>query len=452
MNRRKIFGIVSSSILVTSILLNPYSIQWDGKKETSVSASTFNRDIFVGSETKFDTLISDINKDKFEDQKVTKKVLDTGKIKLKNGKAKDVSLEGYEDLVFNVEDVRKDKSLQASLGKAIRKGAKVYIFGDLSIPEYADLLGLDKITVTKKDKDGNDMTFRFDETEEEAQKIKGPRKNKPGAMDFKGDYIYDMVGFTLNESEHNQLVVTNINSFDEDGTLIKTSEEEVLADVLLTTAQTIDVEEQKYAAANSSKIFGLLTPISAKADSVNVKSAPYKFYGYAYYAGVGVGKTVSDWILQQGKGETDPSFDYFNVLDNIQIDSYSGWHAKRMWINHDIPYDRDYIWDWDPGDVSSGSYSVAAGAPFNINLGYTFSTDPNVDDIGSKDYDYGRWNVTDYNMDMERFEPGTFWRSRQSDRYARMNITQRGYFTRIQAEPLPPTVNGEIHIIVSYYY
>jgi len=450
LNTNKVFGIVGSTVLAATLLLNPYGIQW-GKEETKASASSFNRDLFVSSNSDFHTLISDIKKDKLEDQKLTKSVLDKREIKLSHGNGKTASLEGYEDLLFKVQEVREDKELQKKLEKAIKTGAKVYLYGGVSVPEFADLLNLDKVTADGKDKNGKTMTFRFDEHEADLAKVNKFKKNPNAAYEYGKDFVYDLVGYTFNENEENKLIITNINSYDKDGNDVETTEEEILSDVLLATAQTIDAEEKKYAVAQSPKLFGFLLPNSAKAEVTTVKSNDYRIYGYANYGGITVGRTITDWILQKATSDGSSTWDFFNVMDRTTIDASDGYAAKKLWVDHDIPYDRDYIWDWDPGDTSSGSYSVGAEAPWGFSVGYEFTTDPVVDEIGNQDLDYGRWSVTDNNMDGERFKPGTFWKSSQSARYARMTITERGTFQKISANYYSP-VSSDVSIAVSYSY
>ncbi|UOE58224.1 hypothetical protein [Cytobacillus oceanisediminis] len=449
MKRKKAFGIVGSTVLAASLLLNPYSFQW-GKDESKVSASSFNRDVYVSSQNDFDKAIAEIKSGKIQEHDISKKVLDKGKIKFSNGKGKKASLESYEDLVFHIDEVRSDKHLQKDLAKAIKKGAKVYLYGGISIPEFADLLSLEKVTTKGKDSKGIEMTYRYDESESELAKTNKYKDNPESAYEQGEDFIYDVVGYTLDEEEHNQLVVTNINAFDEEGNKVEATEEDVIKDVLMATSETIDVEEQEYAAAQAPKLFGFLSPNNAKA-ATTVKSSSTRIYGYVKYGGTNVGRTYTDWVLQRGKSETDSTWDYFNVLDKTTIDAYSGWRATKWWIDHDIPYDRDYIWDWDPGSTSSGSYDISFGAPWSVGLGFTLSTDPDIKDIGNQDLDFGRWDITDYNMDGERFEPGTAWKSRQSYKHARMNITHRATMTKVSDKYIPP-VSSNISIAVSYYY
>ncbi|GAE47347.1 hypothetical protein JCM21738_4320 [Mesobacillus boroniphilus JCM 21738] len=436
LNRRKIFSIVGGSVLAATLVMNPFTFNQDEKEQSKVSASTFARDLYVSSNSDFGQLMADINSGKHHQMKGAKEKIANGKLKIKfqKGKPSADSLEGFEDLVFDVEEVRNDKALQQTLNRALKNGAKVYLVGGVTTPEYADLLGLDKMSIVKKDENGVASTFRFDLDDKEMEKIKGPRKKNPNSEDNPDDLVYDVVGFTLDGNEHNQLVISKISSYDADSNKIEPTKDFILNEVLQSTSEKVEVEEAEYVAAKTPKIFGALSPLSAKADSTSVKSNPARVFGKAYYSGTEVGYTATSWILYKSSADDDPKFDYFSLKDATEMQGH-GWYVPKLWTNHDIPFDRDFIDDWAPYDDADGSYSVTFGWPWNISVTANMSTDPKIDAQGSTTYDYARWVVTDSNMDGDVFRPGTSWRSAQGYRYARLDMYEKVHLQHHEVIP-----------------
>ncbi|MFZ3590987.1 hypothetical protein ACOI1C_17450 [Bacillus sp. DJP31] len=119
-------------------------------------------------------------------------------------------------------------------------------------------------------------------------------------------------------------------------------------------------------------------------------------------------------------------------------------------MDHDIPYSTDRIIDWDPDSSNDGPYQISFAYPYSISWGFSMNNNPKVSNIGSQEYDYGRWEVhNDFyslsGLDGHRFEPSTTWKS--SGTLAIMDIREKGYFVRNGI-----TVNSSITSRVSYDY
>ncbi|WP_018132343.1 hypothetical protein [Effusibacillus pohliae] len=190
-------------------------------------------------------------------------------------------------------------------------------------------------------------------------------------------------------------------------------------------------------------------------NNVIVATAPYRFEASAYYQRLGqeallAGKTFTDWVLEQNKDETVADYDFFLIKDYTTIQGYNGWYGKKLKTDHDIPWDTDYILEWGPKDSSTSPYQVTFGYPFNVQLQFSMSSNPIVDEMGSQPYDYGRWEV--YKnfgyINGDQFQPATTWKSYGT--WADMDIREFGNFQRSDSAYGP--ADSSIKIDVSHDY
>ncbi|MDM5286593.1 hypothetical protein ABEI56_16525 [Peribacillus castrilensis] len=430
--KKVVFGTLGSVIVAGALILNPYSMNFANEKfgeKTAEAKLPYKRDLLFVSDKNTDGNLEAVASKKIKNTDTTVKKAMKVSIKNKKDKVDTSSVSEYEDLAYNVEEVKNDKKLQKELSKAIKNGAKVYLYGGVTFEEYKELLGIKEVAIKKEGK-----KLRFDVSEKEEAKQKGGLKNNPNALTSEDDYTYDVIGYTLDEKEHNQMMVSTIN-------VVGAENEEVPTDyyaqeILDSTAETVDVEEQKYTASLESKsIFNWFKADKATASSKIVKSSSSRVRGNAYWSGDKVGWTVTDWVLHRASNDGDKKYDYFFVEDNTTINGASGWRADRLKTDHDIPYKNDYIRDWDPGDDTKSPYTISLSAPYGVSFGFNMSGDPNVNDIGSQEYDYGRWEVTNTKYSTVgikgvRFEPHTSWRSYAPDKLAVANVQEWGYYSR----------------------
>ncbi|MDR7003095.1 hypothetical protein [Neobacillus niacini] len=448
MKKRAAASILGSVALVGTLIFNPYSFDFSKDKvsQSKVSASApYNRDVlYLSNEEpgKVEGIVSGFESNQKQ------KIKDAMKVTVKKDDSIP-SLDGYEDVVVHVDKLKKDIKLQKELQGKIKSGTKVYLVGGASVNDFKNLLKLDKIEV--KDKEKN-KTARYDWDEEKMAKEKGPLKVNPNSAAEEGEFNYDVIGYTLDENENNQLMISNISAFDENGKKVKPTDELYVQEVLGSTAETVDVEEQEYAAAQKAKqkVLGFLTTSKVEAGMTGVKSSPARIYGNAYYSGTKVGHTVTDWYLSKAS-DSESAYDYFMVEDKTSVYQDSSiWEPTKLWADHDIPYDSDYIKDWDPDDDGDSPYQIGFGLPYSMSWGFEMTGDPIVDNIGSQQYDYGRWEVTETNwglsgLDGERFQPTTTWKS--AGTWAVMDIREKGTFQRSGL-----TATSSISVRVSYDY
>ena len=448
MKKKRVAGILGSVVLVSTLIVNPYSFDFSKDKitQSKVSASApYARDVLYLSDEepkKLDGVVSGFEKGQKQ------KIKDAMKVTVKKSDSV-TSLEGYEDIVVHKDKIKKDKKLQKELQGKIKSGSKVYLVGGASVNDFKNLLNLDKIEV--KDKEKN-KSARFDWDEAKMAKEKGPLKVNPNSAAEEGEFIYDVVGYTLDENEQNQLMISDISAYDENGNKVAPTDDIYMQEILGSTAETVDVAEQQYTAAQQAqkKILGFLTPNNAKASMTGVKSSSSRIYGNAYYIGSKVGHTVTDWYLSKAS-DSESAYDYFMIEDKTSVYQDSSiWEPTKLWADHDIPYDSDFIKDWDPDSDSSSPYSIGFSAPFSVSWGFEMDGNPIVSNIGSQEYDYGRWEVTETNWGLsglsgERFEPSTTWKS--AGTLAVMDIREKGTFKRSGL-----TATSSISVRVSYDY
>ncbi|RBP87895.1 hypothetical protein DFO70_11786 [Cytobacillus firmus] len=329
-----------------------------------------------------------------------------------------------QELAADVRTVREDKNLQKQLANRLKSGAKVYLYGGVTIDEYKDLMEISEVSVKVKDEKAKDLNLTFGGEKEKAEKEGKKLKQNPYSLAAEDENSYDIVGYSIVEANENKFAVTNISVFDDAGNEIEPTEEYYIREILEISADTAaKIEVQTFSLGS---IFGLNR---VHADSEPVTSSPTRITATAYYNGVIAGRTYTDWVLEKA-GDSDSSFDYFLVNDKTTISGANGFVAKYLKSDHDIPYDSDYIIDWDPDDDTSSPYNLSFGVPFSAAWSFDMSNSPKVNNIGSQPYDYGRWEVTPGGLSSSingvRFEPATTWKS--AGTYASMDIREYGTF------------------------
>lgn len=168
-----------------------------------------------------------------------------------------------------------------------------------------------------------------------------------------------------------------------------------------------------------------------------------------YYNGLYVNM---DYLLYKDNNEQIVNEDFFAVVTNISMYGDAG---QKLEVNHEIIHDNPQIIDYGPGDITrAGSVSVSldladgslgVGYSFDVGGGPTISTEFNAND------ETAEWVVKRYwffgaPIDDELFKFGSSWSSEES--YTQIHVSFRGQFK----------LGGHIattswkHVYISYSY
>lgn len=328
--------------MASTLIMSPYSVDFSQPKllvkGEAKAELPYQRDLLFISDKNLNEVVSKFMKDKKE------QVLQATNINVVK-KEKKTSFDGFEDIAVNIKDVKSDRNLQKELSKAYKKGSKVYLFGGVTFEEYKNLLEIDTVSIKDKGK-----TVAFTADKDKLAKEKGKLKENPDRLDSDDEFTYDIIGYTSEEGEANQLMVSTINVVDENSKKIPTTDVHIIQEVLGSTFETVDIEEQNYAANQQNKLFGFFSPNKAEAEVV--KSNPARIFGNAYFSSSKVGYTATDWYLNKAGSDGEADYDYFFVEDRTSAYASGGWKVHQIKTDHDIPYDTDKIKEWDPQDDS----------------------------------------------------------------------------------------------------
>ncbi len=206
------------------------------------------------------------------------------------------------------------------------------------------------------------------------------------------------------------------------GTVTATSEKDIIVfhNVVIETAIQIDIEKEKKKikpkddifiqtimqylddSLNSVETIEYTTRAASSSDSI-VKSG-YNIKSYCYRpnnSGVQVlrGEINVDWILYKNNNETDLTYDYFYIEDNVEAIAYpnSGCNLYGINVTHALKYSSDNLISWGPvSNNNSSQWSFGLGVPWGITLGFTSGTE-NIDikTTGSQINDTVTWQATD---------------------------------------------------------
>lgn len=282
--------------------------------------------------------------------------------------------------------------IKSDLRKAFADNKKVYLYGELTIDQYEDILNLERY--------GVNVSI---EVNEDATKLK---KYKSAFMTFSEDYISDEL--------HNVIALCKNNSNGMLASIQKNEDGQYNLSILL-KAVIDEVEPHN-----------VITP-----SAIPVKSGfDVKAYDYlGNYA-------ILDWHLYQQSDESVDEYDFFAIKSNVAVEG-TYFQGQGIWVNYDIPYSADEYISSGPGDSSeetSFSVNLDFGDEVTGGLSWDFSFDnaPEIDSTISLSSDYAHWSCIEtwYGLDGEVFSPGMSWASTGSS--AVVDITFRGYFYNTQ--------------------
>lgn len=368
------------------------------------------------------------------------------------------NLTSTDEIAAKFETVKNDITLTEYLKSCISKGVKVYLYGDdISLYEYKELLDLDEIFILKTNSENSNdkIKLEFGLTEDEIIKsktatqnidIKDLEKDKDIKDSLKkgvenGNKIeeketFNVIGYDL-DGENNKLVLTKIDSYTEENKEIKKdnsiSNELFLSDILNAFYDTKTKDND------------------AKRSIVYVTEAPSYVHSTAVINGTTAGKTTTDWYMKRESSEYSTTFDYFSLEEKTSFVGQNNYGVRAFGTDHDIPYidlgDRIYDWKPDQSDTADHNISLNLGAG-GANLNYSFSTGSKykVDDIGSRELSYGRWDAWSNALlpptSVSKWYPATSWLSTGTT--AVIDIRTKGKYA--YRTPLSGPVESSVYI------
>lgn len=310
-----------------------------------------------------------------------------------------ISDEDY--VVFAYNDIKANSQYIDFARAALNDGAKVYIYGEISTEEYANLLDIKGLNVKMNVNDKLDDVYigYIEDAEKELE-----------------DIVYDIIGYRLN-SDDDKLSLYNIDVTNENGEEIKPSKEVYIRTILE------DFYEIKN---NNGKIIRDVTnPGSSTGVESNARLKAIAYYNNTEKAGTVYGS----YKLFKANNETDANYDYFSIVNMGDVESAGtgNWKIKKYWVDLDIPYTKDILDDWGPrGNQSNSSFSFGFSYPWGISFSFTAGNRISISDISDRTLDYARWEMS-YPGNKITFDPAAAWRS--TGTLASLDIRQRGTFS-----------------------
>lgn len=285
------------------------------------------------------------------------------------------------EIAYPVQVAEHNPKVQQLLKNALTSGKTVYLYGDLTLEKYENILGIKgELTTPKSD------------AELKANSTNTPREY----VQIKGNA--DVIGYSLNPTDPYRLYIAQFDSSKKETYMYMRA----------------IFDHQIHAFNKTQKTASLFKNNRAYADSTSVRIQP-NITKYIYTSdGTLVGWVNTDWILYQDKNETDPTYDRFSVEDDQEVYSYNGYDLQVIDTTHSLPWaSSDNIYRWGPPDTST-SAQIQFSIPWNLSISFNPNDSVVIDDQGSQTYDYAKWNVQgpwyDFVLNSPtRFYPGTAW-------------------------------------------
>lgn len=428
---KRIAKVVFGSVLISSLILNPYSINFEKlgiNKNLNVSAETDTHSfVFVTKDKEIKKNLKNVINTKSLDEldeKVDVSVEDLSQISdLENNK----KLNEAKDIAFNIKDVNKDENIKKYLNNSLKKGKRIFLYGDqLTNNDFKASIKLEKMTINDT-LNGKPATVIFGDNQDYI-KEKGYLKKVNTGNDKKNEST-NIIGYTLDDSQELQYISNNITFYNEDGSQSDEIPEEIYFEELLFLQSEIEKKEEK---ANKleeeydNSTASILTTSKVKAKSTRVLDK-YGYYGTARNNIEVLGRVDTDYELYKQNSDSSSIYDYFSVKPKTQLTEYGSGQSAAIWQDIDIPYDVDELKDWSPyGDKNGISFNIALVSPFNLDWKLEWKDSTFMDDLSSLGLDYARWDVRDGDLSGQVFNPGAGWASK--GRQAVCTIRSKGTF------------------------
>ncbi len=295
-----------------------------------------------------------------------------------------LSIKTFKAIAVSADTLEHDRELCKAVRNAFENyGARVYLFGDLTINDYKRLIGAERF--------GADASI-FDEkgiTKETAFVFLSPEQES--------NDVFNIISFAKSDERKHMLAKVSDHN--------KTSAD-LTAEYIRIIADDFDLNE------------------SIK--SITIVKSGFNYRSYltsSVYANM-------DFILYRDFSELDPDYDYFAIKTNICTYGYS---TSRIEAEHRLPFPSDELIDYGPGDISKAdSVSVNLSLCGSSSISYTFSVDgkPSIDASYYAVDDYCTWIINRYwflgELVNELFSLGSSWAS--TGTYAGTNVKFRALF------------------------
>lgn len=284
--------------------------------------------------------------------------------------------------VINVGTINNNNDIRQKANNLVTSHEKVYLYGeDLKVSEIEDLLTININELDDKDiKSDNDI-------QEESWNVIGIENGTATSFAHIQSYDYDNNKISPILENYIEVIVSGENRMNE-------------------------FNEQSIQSVGN---------ISTIVDSVyNIRDFVYT--NDAWGNSILRSSLVSDYILYKNTNDTDPTYDYFLLKNNVQLYTNRAKAAKgyKVLVKHSLPYSgADNITGWGPPSSNNDStfsvsyplgvsWSFSAGDSVDINTTENLSADTVQYQMTNTNWIFGDYP---FENDYITIQPGTSWSS-----------------------------------------
>jgi hypothetical protein len=275
-----------------------------------------------------------------------------------------------------------DNRIKSILRKAYSENKKIYLYGELTINDYKEVLDLGEfgkhvdIYNTEQKKLDKKVFLSFDEEYQKVEK-------------------HNVVA--LSKDEEVSGLLASVPILDNKSVLIKAVLDDVIPHSSIATS-------------------------GAECERKGFDVKTYAINGS--YAAL-------DWLLYQDTNETSLDYDYFAIKTQTKlVPWYVGEHGTRIDVNHKEYRSSDEIVDAQPQDTESRiSFDVNLNLKSNeSSYELEMSSRPDIDLTISLSSDYAKWVCDGAYLEGDTFVPSSSWASVASYEKAGRKLELKGYF------------------------
>ncbi len=278
-----------------------------------------------------------------------------------------------------------------ALIKAFNSGTRIYLYGEFTIANLKNVLGIDKfgadVQIYEADGKATDQTaFQYlgeDQEQNDVINVVGLSRG--------GNFTLDQIYLAYIEAS-DQNIIEQYQYF-----------------------RSIFDDVKPFLQENNNSVMSIVT----------VKS---QFNIVSYYFNSN-SSTHLDYTLYRNYDEQDPTYDYFAIKSNVW--AYSTDEISGVDVKHDLPYASDNMLDHGPGSqtyASSVGVSVDMSGGVSLNFSYNLDGGPTINCSPDYTNDIISWTLRERiifpeELDNEVFKTSSSWAS--SGTYAGTNIIYR---------------------------
>ncbi|OUM84336.1 MAG: hypothetical protein BAA01_04680 [Bacillus thermozeamaize] len=262
-----------------------------GTNDYSIEEFPFSEDktLFIYSKKDRRPVVEDILQNRRDDSlSLLRMVMDEGLIKVVY-----TDESPFDVLIADVKEIRSDSHMQEYVQVQFAMGKKVFLYGGLSLEDYAELVGLDQLTLKL------------------------------------GDGVYDILGYSLSTSS---LVAVNMSV----GMLENTPSEHYYLQEILSL-------EKSWLERNREN----LNEMMVQSDMFFPRYV--EVIGSTYTSsGLLAGRLIDHYKLNNNPDPEiiDPLYDYLLLEGSTEIKGYNGYLGYRAEFKHALPFATDELLDW----------------------------------------------------------------------------------------------------------